>query len=77
MITQQNTQHPKVIVLGGMTEDFKDTNTYFEFELCDIIGESTFQRFMLDFQKVTQAKKKIMSFFFTFNLAASNMCFFW
>ena len=53
MITHQNTNNPKLIVLGGCNGNDNDyTKTHLEFNLSDVIGWDTFIRFYLCFIKV-------------------------
>ena len=51
LIIQQNTSNPKLIILGGYRKHIQ-TNAWFEFELCDIMGQQKFNRFMIGFQQV-------------------------
>ena len=73
LITHQNTNNPKLIVLGGCDCTNQTTKTFLEFELCDIIGYNTFIRFMLNFEKVKQ-KIKIYLFVSFFCVCVVCVC---
>ena len=61
MITQQNTENPKVIILCGKT-NFKDvTNERLKYDLQTIIGNRNFKHFMMHIEEVISH-----SFFFCF-----------
>ena len=52
MITDKKNKNPKLIILGGRNETGNPTKAYFEYNLSDIIGYDTFNRFMIDLKQV-------------------------
>ena len=52
MILEQSTEYPKLIILGGGQSYYQGTQTHLKYELYDILGYDTFNRFMLGFNKV-------------------------
>ena len=52
LITQQSTQNPKVIIIGGSNDRWPVFEEYFEFFLFDIMGKHSFYRFMIDYKQV-------------------------
>ena len=53
LITQQNTWHPKLVILGGYINDKHERrDECLEYDLIDVIGSDTFYRFMIDFTQV-------------------------
>ena len=55
VITQKSTKQPKLMVLGGRTkieDTHPETDHCIQYFLCDIIGNDTFNRFMIDVTQV-------------------------
>ena len=53
IITDQKSKNPKLIILGGYNEYREMTDECFEYNLCDIVGYDTFNRFItFDYETV-------------------------
>ena len=53
MINHKNTSKPKLLILGGIDEEWNnETKTFLEFDLRNVIGNQTYFRFVFDSQKV-------------------------
>ena len=63
VLTETNTIHPKLIVIGGKNPLYK-TQCHFQFNLCDIIGQNHLYFMFLDLQKVTHIIYCCVRFFF-------------
>ena len=51
IITHQKSKNPKLIILGGDNQKNQATNTYLEYNLCDIMGYENFYRFIIDIKQ--------------------------
>ena len=52
IITNKESRNPKLIVLGGESAIRMKTDIYLEYNLCDVIGYDTFNRFIIDIKQV-------------------------
>ena len=66
VITDQKSRNPKLIILGGVNQNYDSTDTYLEYNLCDIISYDTFNRFSIALKQVYHAPYFFV--FFCFDL---------
>ena len=53
MILKKESHNPTLVIIGGCS--LKSLNNHWEFQMCDILDNQTYSRFVLDFQRVIYA----------------------